>query len=238
MLPLLCLKNSQVPLYIATWCIASCVLSSNALKSLIIASGCFPSRQFWGPMNAGFAYDWENTGAARSTPEARTLHAAALFSQCWARAWRLSSLILKQRMRRWKVNTCGRYLRLCLEAFQPTWGFVVCACSCLSARYCCKAQYGRICYTQWDIEWIFGQLKSSFDSLLTSIAWLFESRQAFISRRFSHGIHGSAFLSLSTFRCFMSSVLRALALAFAFLPAHPSKKTSLNVRQLRKATSM
>jgi len=108
LLRLLCLINSLVPLYIATRCVASCVLSSNALNSLIIASGCFPSWRFWGPMNSGFAYDWGLRGAARSALEGRTLHAAALFSQRWARAWRLSSLTSKQRMRRWKVITCGR----------------------------------------------------------------------------------------------------------------------------------
>jgi len=58
LLQLLCFENSRVPLYITVRCVASCVLSSNALKSLIIASGCFPSRRFWGPMNSGFAYDW------------------------------------------------------------------------------------------------------------------------------------------------------------------------------------
>jgi len=70
-----------VPLYIVTCCVASCVLSSNALKSLIIASGCFPSRLFWGPMNLGFACDWELRGAARSVPEGRTLQVAALYSR-------------------------------------------------------------------------------------------------------------------------------------------------------------
>jgi len=49
LLRLLCLRNSGVPQYIATHCIASCVLSSNALKSFIIASGSFPSRRFWAP---------------------------------------------------------------------------------------------------------------------------------------------------------------------------------------------
>ena len=34
---LLCLIHSHMPLYIATQCVASCVLSSNALKSLIMA---------------------------------------------------------------------------------------------------------------------------------------------------------------------------------------------------------
>ena len=64
-LQLLCLKNFRLPLYIAMGCIPSCVLSSNALKSGIIASECFPSWLFWGPMNWGFAYDLELRGAAR-----------------------------------------------------------------------------------------------------------------------------------------------------------------------------
>jgi len=55
-------------LYIFTRCVAACVLSSNALKFLTIESGCFPSQRFWGPMNSGFAYDWELRGAARSAP--------------------------------------------------------------------------------------------------------------------------------------------------------------------------
>ena len=59
LLRLLCLINFRVPLYIVTPCVASCVLWSNALKSFIIASGCFSSWQLWGPMNSGFAYDWE-----------------------------------------------------------------------------------------------------------------------------------------------------------------------------------
>ena len=108
---LLSLKNSPMPLYIATRCVTFCVLSSNTLKSLIIASGCFPSWQFWGPMNLGFAYGWEHRGAARSVPEGRTLQVATLFSRCWARAWRLSSLIWKQRTQRWQVN----YLRQVVE---------------------------------------------------------------------------------------------------------------------------
>jgi len=102
LLRLFCFINSWVPLYIAAQWGASCVLSSNALKSLIIASGCVPSRRFWGPMNSGFTYDQELRGAARSAPEGKTLQAAALFCQRWARAWRLSSQISKQRMRRWK----------------------------------------------------------------------------------------------------------------------------------------
>ena len=73
--------NSRIPLYIAGRCVASCVLSSNALKSLIIASGCFPSRRCWGPLNSGFAGDWELRGAARSAPDGTTLQAATLFSQ-------------------------------------------------------------------------------------------------------------------------------------------------------------
>jgi len=55
--------------------------TSNALKSLIISSGCFPSWRFWGPMNLGFAYDWELRGAGRSAPDGRNLQAAALFSR-------------------------------------------------------------------------------------------------------------------------------------------------------------
>jgi len=145
LLRLLCLGNSRAPLYIVTLCVASCLKSSNPLKSLIIASGCFPSRRFWGPMNSGSAYDRELRGAARSAPEGRTLQVAALFSRRWARAWRLGSLISKQRMRRWKVITCGRELQLWLELFQPSLRFVLFACSCLSGEYCCKAPYRRIC---------------------------------------------------------------------------------------------
>jgi len=67
-----------VPLYIATGCLASGVLLSNALKSLIIVSGCFSSWQFWGPMKLGFPYNWELRGAARLPQEGRTLQTAAL----------------------------------------------------------------------------------------------------------------------------------------------------------------
>ena len=69
LLRLLCLIHSRMPQCVATRCVAFCVMSSNALKSLIIASGCFPSRRFWGPMNSGYACDWELRGAARSEPE-------------------------------------------------------------------------------------------------------------------------------------------------------------------------
>ena len=62
-----------------------------------------------------------------------------------------------------------------------------------------------------------------------SISCLISSRQAFMSRRFLDGVQVSAFASLSTFHFFKSSVLRALPLAFTFLPARPSKKTSLKV---------
>ena len=48
-----------MPLYMVTRCVASCVLSSNAPKSLIAASGRFPSWRICGPMNSCFAYDWQ-----------------------------------------------------------------------------------------------------------------------------------------------------------------------------------
>jgi len=62
--------------------VAHCVLPllSAAQKSLIIASGCVSSRQFWGPMNSGFSDNCNLKGAARSAPEERSLQAAALFS--------------------------------------------------------------------------------------------------------------------------------------------------------------
>jgi len=62
---LICLLNSCMLLYIVTQCVTSCVLSSNARKCLIIASGFIPSRRVWRPMHSGFAYDWELRGAAR-----------------------------------------------------------------------------------------------------------------------------------------------------------------------------
>jgi len=65
LLRLICLINSRVPLHITARCVASCLLSSTALKSLIIASGCFPSWRFWGPINSGFAYDWELRGGSQ-----------------------------------------------------------------------------------------------------------------------------------------------------------------------------
>jgi len=105
---LLFLINSYLPLYIAKRCVASCVLPRNALKSLIIASWCFPSQWFWGPMNLGFAYGSKPRGASSSAPEGGTCKAGALFSWCWARALGLSSLISKQGMWRWKMITCGR----------------------------------------------------------------------------------------------------------------------------------
>jgi len=61
----------------ARQCFASCVLSSNALKSLIIASGCFPSWRFWGPMNSCFTYDWGLRGAVGSAPEGMNFQVAA-----------------------------------------------------------------------------------------------------------------------------------------------------------------
>jgi hypothetical protein len=73
------------------------------------------------------------------------------------------------------------------------------------------------------------KLKSASYFLETCISWLIKSYQAFISHRFLDGVQFSAFVSSSTLCFFMSSVLRALALAFAFLQAHPSKKTSLKV---------
>jgi len=92
-LRLLSLIHSCVPLNIVTQWVASCVLSSNALMSLITASGCFPSWQFWGPMNSGFTYDCVLRGAAWSPLEGRTLQVAALFSRHGARSWRLTYLI-------------------------------------------------------------------------------------------------------------------------------------------------
>jgi hypothetical protein len=63
----------------------------------------------------------------------------------------------------------------------------------------------------------------------TSISWLMRSRQVIISHRFLDGVKISEFISLSTFRFFTSSILRALALTFVMLPARLSKKTSLKV---------
>jgi len=80
MLPHLCFKHSHVPLYIAAWCVASCVSSSNALKSVIIKSGCCSSRRIEGPMKLGFADGGELRGAARSAREGKTLQGVALFS--------------------------------------------------------------------------------------------------------------------------------------------------------------
>jgi hypothetical protein len=65
-----------------TQCVVSYLLSSNALKSLIIASGRFPSQHLWGPMDSGFAYDCDLRGAARSPLEGITLEVAVLFTQC------------------------------------------------------------------------------------------------------------------------------------------------------------
>jgi len=50
------------------------------------------------------------------------------------------------------VITCGRYLSLWLEAFQLSLRFILCACSCLLAEYCCKTPDRQICSTQWDIK--------------------------------------------------------------------------------------
>jgi len=51
----------------------SCVLSSDALKSFILVSGCLPAWRFWNPMNSGFEYARKLRGATRSAPEGRTL---------------------------------------------------------------------------------------------------------------------------------------------------------------------
>jgi hypothetical protein len=79
------------------------------------------------------------------------------------------------------------------------------------------------------IKWIFGKLRSASNSLETSISWLIYSHQAFISHRFLDGVQVAAFVSSSTCHFFTSFVLRALALAFALLPACPAKETSLKV---------
>jgi len=108
LLRLLCLMNYHMPLYIAMQCVASSVLWCNAQKSLIIASGCVPSRRFRGPMNLSLAYDWDLRGAPSTAwPEWRTVKAVALLSLCWARAYRLSSLISQQGMQCWKAIPCG-----------------------------------------------------------------------------------------------------------------------------------
>jgi hypothetical protein len=61
----LMLEKLPVSMYIGMRCILSCVLSSNALTSLIVESGCLLSRLFWGPMISGFAYRWERTGGSQ-----------------------------------------------------------------------------------------------------------------------------------------------------------------------------
>jgi len=66
---LLCLMNCCVSRFIATWFLVSCVLSSIILNYLIIESGCFPSRRFWGTMNSGFANDWEHRGGSQISTE-------------------------------------------------------------------------------------------------------------------------------------------------------------------------
>jgi hypothetical protein len=161
-----------MPLYIVRKCGASCIFSSNALKSLIIMLGYFLSWWFWGPMNSGFAYDWELRGAARSAPEGRTVQVAALVSRRWARVRGSSFLLLMHRMEHCNVITCGWYLGLLLDAFQLSLQFGSCASSCLSPEYSCKAPYRRISYTQSVIHWIFIQLKLASNSWKTHIIWL------------------------------------------------------------------
>jgi hypothetical protein len=56
-------------LNVARWCMVSCVWWSNAFKSLIIVSGCFPSWWYGGRINWGFANHWELRGVGRSAPE-------------------------------------------------------------------------------------------------------------------------------------------------------------------------
>ena len=111
LLRLVCLINPCVLLYIVEKCVASCLLSSNALKTLMIVSGCWPSWWFWSPMNSDVTYNMELSGAARSALGGKTLHVAALFSRLRARAWGLSSLISKETLRRWN----GDYLRQLVE---------------------------------------------------------------------------------------------------------------------------
>ena len=112
------------------------------------------------------------------------------------------------------------------------------ACSWLSAEYCCKALYGRFCSTHWDIQWIFGKLKSASNSLETSITWLIKYLHVFISRQSLDSVQVLAFVSLVTFRLFMSSVFRGLDMAFTVLPARPSKIPTWNVWKCQKASSM
>ena len=69
-----------------------------------------------------------------------------------------------------------------MEEFQPSLRFVLCACSCLSAKYCCKAPYWWFCSAQWYIKWIFGKLNSASNYLAISISWLKWSHQEFIRR--------------------------------------------------------
>jgi len=238
LLRLLCLIKLCIPWYIATQCIASCILSRNALKSLIIASEHFPSRQFWGPMNLRFAYDCVLRGVGGSALERRTVQAAGLLTRWLVRIWSLDSLISNQKTRRWKVITCGRLLRLWLEEFHQFLRIVRCAWSSLSAEYCWKALYRQNCLTQCDIKWNFGKWKSVANSLETYILWLIYSYLAITLHRFLHGIQVWTIVSSSTFRIFTSSIIRILAFALAILLARPGKSTSLKVAKRCKASSM
>jgi len=113
------LDNCHTLLHIVMWCFASCILLRNALKSLTIAIAYFPLWPFWGPMNLGFAYDWELRGATCAVLKQRTLQPATLFSQSWTMVRHITFPIRKQRMRSWKVITCSRWLRMCFYPLQP-----------------------------------------------------------------------------------------------------------------------
>jgi len=75
------LIQSCVLLYVAMQCVESSILWCNVLKTLIIASHCFLSRQLWGPINLCFGYDYGLRREARSGREGKTFLSAGVFSQ-------------------------------------------------------------------------------------------------------------------------------------------------------------
>jgi len=116
LLRLLCLINSRMQLYIATWCVVSCALPCNALKSLILASGCLPTSQLWGPMNSGIAYDYK----LRGQPDQHRKGGLCRQQRCFPDAeWGLGDWALWFRSREYDA---------------PRWLLVAGSCECDSRR--------------------------------------------------------------------------------------------------------
>jgi hypothetical protein len=131
------------------------------------------------------------------------------------RVWRSNSLILKLRISHRKLNVSSKYVRVRMVPFQSSWRFVLCSFSSFLADSGCNAPYQQLCLTKEDIKYILSKLTTQSQALTPSIWWHISARQAFSSCSSLHCAHVSAFVSSPRFCFFTTSLLGALASAFA-----------------------